>query len=168
MPTCQHRLVTLLTIAVISIGLGCGQKSPNPQPVVGPGGGGGGGGPMKQFGTTVSVPIGKDSACYADVAWVALGQGAGTNTVKWHSNGEEYTVLFNPAATPLVNGSTIDVPAGGDSAVYTLSIDAYTACSQNSNVFACYYPYLIAVTKPQSITDTCGPSPLTVGIHIKP
>jgi hypothetical protein len=162
---CQHRVVTLLAVAVLGIGSGCSHGGSSERPL-GPGGGGGG-----KNNTAPIVTIGKDSGCYADNAWVPMDS---KTTVQWNSSGEEYTVLFNPASIPLVDASgkpappNIDVPAGTTSATFTLNSNAYAACQSGSNPFACYYPYMIAVTKPSSITDTCGPSPMTVGIHIKP
>ena len=164
MTACQRRLVTLLAIAILGIASGCSHGGSNGQPL-GPGGGG-----VKDNLAPV-VAIGKDSGCYADNAWVPMGS---KTTVQWNSTGEEYTVSFNPASVPLVDAGgkpappNIDVPANSSSGTFTLSSSAYTACQTGGSVFACYYPYMITVTKPSSITDTCGPSPMTVGIHIKP
>ncbi len=128
--------------------------------------------PLKD--TTLKVYQDKSGACYTDQAWLDVI--AGTDTVAWSSGDGKSSFLLEFYSTPLRTGNppttpayVVTVPPTTSSTRYALA-DYNSNCKNSPSAASCYFQYQI-VKVPSSSTsksDICGPSPLTVGIHIKP
>lgn len=122
--------------------------------------------------THYAVTIQEDQGtCYADQPWLSADPSS-NDTVQWSSGtGSAYLVEFH--ATPLTDGTTaqyvVTVPSSGPSTSYSV-VDNGNACQNKPGLASCYFQYSIikVSNSPTRPSDFCGPSPLTVGIHIKP
>jgi hypothetical protein len=162
----QKSAGTILMFAALGFGIGCNKQtqqadhggSPEPPP------------DHPGFKADWNVAISDaNGVCYTDHNWIIADA---PKTITWSSTtGAKYIVEFS-TPTPLTDKTgkaafAVPVPATGPSDTYT--INKQSACSATS-ISACFYQYTIVKVSKSTINpgDFCGPSPMTVGIHIKP
>jgi hypothetical protein len=121
--------------------------------------------------TTLKIYQDNTGACYTDQAWLDVTPG--TDTVAWSSSGGKSAYQLEFYSTPLRIGTTpayvVTVPANTSSSTYSVA-DYKDNCKNLPSATSCYFQYQIVKVPSSSAgqSDVCGPSPLTVGIHIKP
>jgi hypothetical protein len=110
-----------------------------------------------------------NGVCYTNQNWVVTDP---AKTISWSStSGSQYIVEFS-SPTPLTDAAgkakyTVPVPSTGATAPFNIAKQA--TCTAGT-ISGCFYQYTIVkvAANPTNPGDYCGPSPMTVGIHIKP
>jgi hypothetical protein len=165
----QKCVGTILLVVALGFGTACGKQEQQPDH----------GGPtpppdnpdhkpLKNADWSVGISD-SNGVCYTDQNWVVTDT---PKTISWSSkSGSPYIVEFS-TPTPLTDKSgnqtyAVNVPATGVTDPYTINKQA--TCSA-STISGCFYQYMIVkvANNPTKPGDFCGPSPMTVGIHVKP